>query len=116
MNKEIIIDAAGRALGRVASEVAVALRGKLSPSFTRHELPPVRVRVVNAGQLSIRPAKLKSDTLKRYSGYPGGLKQPSLGEVIAKKGVAEPLRRAIKGMLPANKLRPKLLAKLKIID
>lgn len=110
----IEIDAAGRALGRVATEAASALRGKNSLAFMRHLDPKVAVTVVNAKQLKIAPQKLTDKNYRRYTGYPGGLKSASLEQVIAKKGYAEPLRRAIKGMLPANKLRAKMLNNLTI--
>lgn len=115
MTKEIYkIDADGKILGRVASEAAKALRGKMSPSFTRHLNPNLVVEIVNAGKMKISPTKLQAKTYARYSGYPGGLKFPSLGLVASKHGLAEPLRAAIKGMLPANKLRARLLINLDI--
>jgi large subunit ribosomal protein L13 len=110
------IDAEGKALGRVASMAAVALRGKNLPTFERHILPKVEVTIINASKLSITTAKRKNHMRKRYSGYPGGLKEVSWQELITKKGYAEPLRLAIKGMLPSNRLRPHLMKQLQITE
>jgi large subunit ribosomal protein L13 len=113
-NKLVTIDAKDQPIGRVATKIANALRGKDSPSFERHVLPDVKVTVVNASKLKIDERKLESKSYKRYSGYPGGLKTRTLKQSIEKKGYAEPLRHAIKGMLPANKLRAKILNNLTI--
>lgn len=110
------IDASGKALGRVATEAALVLRGKTSPSYARHIAPKVRVEISNAGQLKITGNKLSAKTYSRYSGYPGGLKQPTLAVVAERHGLSEPLRHAIIGMLPRNKLRPVLLKQLHITE
>jgi large subunit ribosomal protein L13 len=110
------IDAVGKALGRVASMAAVALRGKLSPSFERHLMPTMGVKIINASKIALTTKKSKTHLRKRYSGYPGGFKEISWQELIAKKGYAEPLRLAIKGMLPANRLRPEIMKHLEITD
>lgn len=108
------IDASGKALGRVASEAAMALRGKTDPNFLRHLASGARVEVSNASKMRLTQHKLKTKTYARYSGYPGGLKFPSLEQVIAKKGYGESLKLAIRGMLPRNKLRAKFMTKLTI--
>ncbi|MEK7650482.1 MAG: 50S ribosomal protein L13 [Patescibacteria group bacterium] len=115
-NKIYKIDATGRVLGRVASEVAMILRGKTDPNFLRHVAPNTRVEISNASKMKLATPKLKAKTYARYTGYPGGLKLPSLEQVIAKKGYSEPLRLAIKGMLPRNKLRAKFMTKLTISE
>lgn len=112
----VTIDAAGRAIGRVASEAAMNLRGKLSPSFQPHLAPTVQVRIVNAAKLKLDPKKTTQTLKTRYTGYPGGLRQPSLAQVIAKHGTGEPLRLAIKGMLPRNKLRAIMMSHLEISE
>jgi len=114
--REVTIDATGQALGRVASRAAAVLRGKDRSDFTRHLAPGIKVLVTNVSKLKLTAKKLKAKSYSRYSGYPGGLKFRSLAEVIAKKGSAEPLRLAIRGMLPANKLRPRILKNLTIND
>ncbi len=117
MNTQIYkIDASGRALGRVATEAAMILRGKTTPDYARHIAPKVRVEISNAGRLKISGNKLTAKTYSRYSGYPGGLRQPSMSDVAAKHGLTEPLRHAITGMLPRNKLRAKLLSQLHITE
>jgi len=102
---EHTINAEGRSVGRVATEIALLLRGKDTPGFKRNRAPDVKVRVTNVSGMSISPRKLRGKTYKRYSGYPGGLKVSSMEEVIQKKGHGEVLRRAVYGMLPNNKLR-----------
>ncbi len=113
-NSIITIDAAGESLGRVASRAAAALRGKTLVSFERHILPSVRVKIINAAQLKIAPAKSVGKIYKRYSGYPGGLRFEALGAKLARRGVAPVFRLAIKRMLPANKLRDRILKNLTV--
>ncbi len=117
MTKQIYkIDAEGKILGRIASEAAKALRGKMSPEFARNLNPNLVVEIANASKMKISPLKLTSKTYARYSGYPGGLKFPSLATISAKHGFSEVLRLAVKGMLPANKLRPRLMINLHISE
>jgi large subunit ribosomal protein L13 len=110
-----VIDAKGRALGRVASEAAVLLRGKDLPDFKR-ELPPPgrRVEIINAGAIAYTAKKQTGKIYQRYSGYPGGLRELTLKQVLAKKGPIEPLRIAVRGMLPKNSWRDRLMKRLKI--
>jgi large subunit ribosomal protein L13 len=112
----VTIDAAGRAIGRVASEAAMNLRNKLSPSFEPHIAPKVRVKIVNAAKLKLVAKKMSQTRHTRYTGYPGGLRQPTQEQVIAKHGASEPLRLAIKGMLPRNKLRAIMMTHLEISE
>lgn len=106
------IDAKNKKLGRVASEAAVALMGKHKPDFRRHKLSGVIVNIKNASKLAITEKKQLEKIYKTYSGYPGGLKHKPLKDVITKKGVGEALRIAIRGMLPTNTLRPRMLKNL----
>ena len=110
------IDATGKILGRVASGAAAILRGKNKVTFARHILNTTLVKITNASKLKILPAKRVGKIHTRYTGYPGGLKHLSLEKMIAKKGYSEPLRLAIYGMLPANKLRAKLMNNLTITE
>lgn len=110
------IDAKGRVPGRVATEVAVLLMGKNRTDFARNKIPSVEVEVVNAGGLTLDAKKLKDKAYYHHSGYPGGLKKESQAQVVEKKGAKEVLRRAVYGMLPKNKLRPKMMKNLKIKD
>jgi len=99
-------------MGRVASEAALKLRGKATPTYERNVLPDVTVEVLNASKLSISEKKSEQVTYQRYSGYPGGLRETSLGEFVAKKGHAELLRKIVLGMLPRNRQRSRLIKRL----
>lgn len=110
------IDASGKILGRIASEAAKVLRGKNEATFERHILNTTPVVIENASKMKIPATKLTGKIHTRYTGHPGGLKHLSLEQVIAKKGYAEPLRLAIYGMLPANRLRAKLMTHLTISE
>ncbi len=115
-NKVITIDAAGRAPGRVASEGAKILMGKDRANFERHLEAAVELRIVNAGKLKISPAKASGKLYVSYSGYPGGQKLTTQTELLERFDKREVLRRAIYGMLPGNKLRPRLMKRLTITD
>ena len=108
------IDAAGKPLGRLATEVATILMGKNTPEFERHLSSGHKVTVINASQLAISPKKMEEKIYTRYSGYPGGLKKENMSQVLDKKGVEEVLRRAVYGMLPGNKLRKIMMKNLEI--
>lgn len=108
------IDAQGKKLGRVASEAAMLLMGKNKPDYKRNVAPDVTVKIENASKLDISEKKREDKVYTRYSNYPGGLKSETLGAVIDKKTEAEALRRAIYGMLPANRLRKVMLSHLVI--
>jgi large subunit ribosomal protein L13 len=108
------IDATGKTIGRVATQAAVFLRGKDSPTFERHTLPLAKVEIINASKLLISDKKMKQKTYRTYSGYPGGLKERTLEGMIAKKGIAEVLITAITRMLPRNRLRPHMMKNLTI--
>lgn len=116
MKQEHVIDAQGKRIGRVASEAASFLRGKYSPDFAPNKIAGQPVHIVNTKQMNIDESKLKNKFYKRYSGYPGGLSKESLESVIAKKGHAEIVRRAVYGMLPGNRLREKIMKQLIITD
>ncbi|MEX0933775.1 MAG: 50S ribosomal protein L13 [Candidatus Paceibacterota bacterium] len=108
------IDAQGKRLGRIATQVAVLLMGKKTVAFERNKKTDDRVVVVNAKGLSLSQKKRNQKKYKRYSGYPGGLKEESLRQVVAKKGYGEIVKKAVYGMLPANKTRAKLMKQLEI--
>lgn len=110
------IDASGKALGRVASEAATYLMGKHAPTFRRNKEGDASVTIVNASKLSISEKKQGQEVYSRYSGYPGGLRQLRMEEVIEKKGYREILRIAIKGMLPKNRLQSPRLKRLSISE
>jgi large subunit ribosomal protein L13 len=110
------IDATNKKVGRVATEAAVYLMGKNSPSFKRNVTADVKVEITNAGKASIAHTKKSQKTYARYSGYPGGLRKPTMTEVIEKKGHSEIFKEAVWGMLPKNKLRSKMIQNLTITE
>ena len=111
-----IIDAEGRTLGRVASEVAMSLMGKTRPSFERNKYSGMPVRVVNASKIRITPKKLAEIYHTRYSGIPGGLRIITGTETAQKMGLKELLKLASYQMLPSNKLRRTMMKNLKVED
>lgn len=88
--------------------------GKNKADFARNKIPSVEVEVNNASGLTLNQNRLKDKKYYAYSGYPGGLKETSQEALVAKKGAGEVLRRAVYGMLPKNKLRPRMMKNLKI--
>jgi large subunit ribosomal protein L13 len=108
------IDAAGRTLGRVASDAAHALLGKRSAHFIKHEVLPIHVIITNSKKIVISDKKAKQTIYRHYTGFPGGLREASMAEVMAKKGVSEVIRKTVDGMLPRNKLRKERMKRLKI--
>lgn len=109
------IDAAGKRLGKVATEAATVLMGKNKPDFAKHEMSDVVVTVVNAGQLDI-PEKKKEEIYQSFSGYPGGRKTETLDHLRVRLGIAEVMKRSIGGMLPQNKHKKRLLKQLIITE
>lgn len=107
------IDAAGKSLGRVASEAAKALMGKMGADYTPHIRSDVKVTITNAAKLSVREKKTVQTKFTRYTGYPGGLKIESLQQLNARKP-GEALRRAIEKMIPRNTMRTERMKNLTI--
>lgn len=110
------IDAAGKALGRVASEAAKALIGKMSPDYTPNVRSDVKVTITNASKLVVREKKLLQKTFTRYTGFPGGFKKESLGRLNARKGEGEAVRRAVASMLPKNTMRVARMKNLTVTE
>ncbi len=108
-----IVDADGEILGRLASRVAVKLRGKDKPEFAPHMDMGDFVVVVNARKVRVTGAKLTDKKYYRHSGYPGSIRETSLKDMLAKKP-EEVILHAVKGMLPKNRLGRALLKKLKV--
>lgn len=108
-----VVDAEGLVLGRVATEVARLLRGKHKPMFAPHMDVGDHVIVVNASKIVLTSNKAEKTDLYRHSGYPGGLKTQTYGELLARKPT-EGVRRAVRGMLPKNRLGSQMLRKLKV--
>ncbi len=114
--KTYSIDAAGRTLGRVASEAAKALMGKMRPDYTPNKNSDIKVSISNAGKLYIRERKRSRKIYTTYSGYPGGQKRESLASLTARKGNGEALRRAVARMLPRNTMHTPRLKNLAITE
>lgn len=113
---EKIIDAKGRTLGRVASEVAMSLMGKTKATFQRHIYSGFPVNVLNASKIKITAKKLDTIFHTRYSGIPGGLRILKGTETAEKKGMKELLKLSVFQMLPDNKIRREMMKNLKIND
>ncbi len=109
----VVVDAEGQTLGRLATRIADALRGKRKPTFTPHLDVGDFVVVVNAEKISVTGAKRTEKLYHRHSGYPGGLRTRTLTEMLEKRP-EEVIRLAVKGMLPKNRLGRKQLTKLKV--
>ena len=108
-----VVDADGETLGRLASKVARLLEGKHKPMFATHIDTGDHVIVLNASKISVGGDKMRVKMYARHSGYPGGFRQESLGDLLARRP-EEVIRRAVKGMLPRNKLGVQQLRKLKV--
>lgn len=107
------VDAAGKALGRIATEVARVLQGKHKPIYTRHVDAGDYVVVINADKIKLSGNKLAEKMYYHHTGYPGGLKSASAAELLAKNPTAL-VTKAVKGMMPKNALNRKSLLKLKV--
>jgi len=111
--KWYVLDASEAPLGRVATKAATLLTGKEKPMFTKHIDTGDFVIIINADQTIVTGKKDTDKIYYRHSNYPGGLTELSFNEVMA-KDPTKPLFRAIRGMLPVNKLRDERLKRLKI--
>jgi large subunit ribosomal protein L13 len=109
----LVVDAAGQTLGRLATQIAETLRGKRKPEYTPHCDVGDFVIVVNAEKISVTGNKLEDKLYYRHSGYPGGLRTRTLGEMLERRP-EEVIRKAVKGMLPRNRLARQQLRKLKV--
>lgn len=110
----MLVDAKGKILGRIASEIAKILQGKHKPDFDPSKLGKEVVEVINVGKMKITGKKMQQKIYFSYSGYPGGLKKITLGK-LWQKDPGEVLKKAVFGMLPKNRLRKKRIKRLKII-
>lgn len=99
------IDAQGKKIGRIASEVASILMGKKSTSFAKNNITEVKVEILNTSRADIMAKKKIGDVYVTYTGHRGGLNSETLGELIARRGTKEVFKRAVYRMLPDNKLR-----------
>jgi large subunit ribosomal protein L13 len=109
----LVVDATGQTLGRLATRIADALRGKGKPEYTPHIDTGDFVVVINAEKISVTGNKRTEKMYHRHSGFPGGLKSRSLNEMLERRP-EEVIRIAVKGMLPKNRLARKQITKLKV--
>ncbi len=110
-----LIDAKDQVLGRVATDIAQKLMGKQKPYFVHNLDCGDHVVVINAKFVRTTGKKEKNKTYGNYSGFPGGLKEKALWQVRLEKPT-EPVRHAVLGMLPKNKLRDRLMTRLHIVE
>ncbi len=108
-----VVDATGLTLGRLATQIADALRGKRKPEYTPHCDTGDFVIVVNAEKITVTGNKREQKRYYRHSGYPGGLRSRTLNEMLERRP-EEVIRKAVKGMLPRNRLGRQQLTKLKV--
>ena len=110
------IDAKGQKLGRVATRAAHLLMEKDSPSFEKRRKLGARVNIINADKLVITDKRASEIRYSRASGYQGNLVQENIAQVRKRRGIGEVVKRAVKGMIPNNKLRPEMLKRLEITE
>jgi large subunit ribosomal protein L13 len=108
-----VVDATDETLGRLASRIAHVLEGKHKPTYQPSLDSGDHVIVLNAGRIAVTSDKLESKLYSRHSGFPQGFKQETLGHLLARRP-EEVIRRAVKGMLPHNRLGTQQLRKLKV--
>lgn len=108
-----VVDAEDMVLGRMCTEVARILRGKHKPTFTPHLDTGDFVIIVNASKVTMSSDKFDRQMLYRHSGYPGGIKSESYGQMLARRP-EDAVRRSVKGMLPKGPLGRKMMEKLKV--
>lgn len=111
--KWYVVDAEGKTLGRLASQVAAILRGKNKPTFTPHVDGGDYVIVINAEKVEVTGKKRSEKIYKRHTGYPGGLRELTF-EQLLEKHPEEFVRHAVKGMMPTGKLGRQMFKKLKV--
>ena len=108
---DYVLDLKGKSLGRSASEAVMILRGKRNADFAPNLVPDITLKVINAAKLDIKDKKKEGKIYTRYSGYPGGLKKTRMKDLMV-KDEREAFRKAVRGMLPKNKLRSRLIKNL----
>ncbi len=108
-----VVDADGRTLGRMATEVARVLRGKHKAMYTPHMDTGDHVVIINADKVALTKDKAAAKQVYRHTGYPGGIRSTTYANLLEDKP-AEAVRRTVRGMLPKNRLGRQMLKKLKV--
>ena len=111
-DKTVTIDAQEKVLGRLASEIAIILMGKDQPDYQPNIAPNVHVIVNDCNGIKVTGKKMEQKIYYRHSGYPGGMKEKKLNQISK----SEALHKAVRGMLPKNRLRTSMLKKLTLND
>ena len=111
--KWYVVDANGQTLGRLATQVAMILRGKHRPTYTPHVDTGDHVIIINAEKIHLTGKKLQDKKYYRHSGYPGGIKSVTAGEVL-QRHPERVIKAAVWGMIPHNKLGRQMIKKLKV--
>ena len=109
----LLVDAEGQTLGRLATQIALRLRGKHKPVFTPHVDTGDFIVVINAEKVKLTGKKIEDKKYYRHTGYPGGIRETNAAKMLATKPT-DILTIAVKGMLPKNSLGRKMLSKLKV--
>ncbi|MBV9575071.1 MAG: 50S ribosomal protein L13 [Gammaproteobacteria bacterium] len=112
-HKWYVVDASGKVLGRLATQIAKYLRGKHKPEYTPHADAGDYVIVINASEIEVTGKKEQEKMYYSHSGYPGGIKEITFEKLQAKDPI-QIIERAVKGMLPKNPLGRAMLRKLKV--
>ena len=110
----VVVDAEGQVLGRMCSKVAKLLRGKYKPNFTPNVDCGDNVIIINAAKVELTGNKWNERVYVRYTGYPGGQREMTPAEMLAKKGADVLVKKVVKGMLPKNRLGNKIIANLHV--
>jgi large subunit ribosomal protein L13 len=110
------IDAQNKILGRIASEAAMALMGKDKATYEPNKVSGSKVNIINASKMKLTTQRIEGKSYQNYSGYPGGQKTSTMTQIIEKKGYSEVLKKAIKGMIPRNRLQSPRMNNLTITE
>jgi large subunit ribosomal protein L13 len=116
MTTTYTIDAKDRVLGRVASEAAKLLMGKTTPDYSANKVADVKVNIINTKMTKMTEKRMNETLHENYSGHPGGFKRVPNAEILVKKGWKNLYEMAVSGMLPSNKLKPKMMKNLTITE
>ncbi len=114
VRKVFTVDASGRTLGRVASEAASILLGKKSVHYAQNQVMPLEVKIVNAGKVRIPERRMNEKTYRWFTGEVDGLREITLPNLIAKKGIEYVISQTVDGMIPRNKLRKERMKRLSV--
>lgn len=112
--KLFTVDASGKTLGRVASEAASILLGKKSVDYAQNQVMPLEVKIVNAGKVRIPERRMNEKTYRWFTGQVDGLREITLPDLIAKKGIEYVIEQTVDGMIPRNKLRKERMKRLSV--